>query len=127
MAYHYRTLDDRDVGRSTSGRRARDDAARIARETGQMVELVTPGETWRVLPPEVVSGYATIFDALLAMEMVPDPTMPRRLRARTVPFAEDGCLAWETFTQQMAHRINDCDPCDPFRGVLAKLRGYAVR
>ena len=47
-SYHYRTVDDRDLGQSTSGRRARDDAARIARETGQMVELVTPSETWRV-------------------------------------------------------------------------------
>lgn len=46
--YHYRTVDDRDRGQSTSGRRARDDAARIARETGQIVELVTPAETWRV-------------------------------------------------------------------------------
>jgi hypothetical protein len=67
-----------------------------------------------------------VFDAFLGLEMVHDPAAGQR-RPHIVPFSADGRLAWEAFTQAMANRTNALDGSDPFRGVLSKLRTYAVR
>ena len=49
--YHYATLDGRETGVSTSRARARQNAAAIARRTGNTVRLIDPERgSWLIVP-----------------------------------------------------------------------------
>lgn len=86
-------------------------------------------ETWRTIPVEVEQGYCDVFLNLLAMEMIAEPHTPTTVRHRPyfIKLSRSGRAAWEEFTGDIAVRMNSLDSFDPFKGVLSKLKGYAVR
>jgi hypothetical protein len=88
--------------------------------------LPAEGETWRTVSPEVRDGYENVVRALLVLRMVRD-SGARHDRPFFDRFDDEAKSAWESFTTAIAHRINDLPPADPYRGVLAKLKHYAVR
>ncbi|QDU20736.1 DUF3987 domain-containing protein [Urbifossiella limnaea] len=85
-------------------------------------------ESWRTVTPDQEAGYADVVFDLLGLELVPDgPAADPEYRPHFVRLSHDGQLAWEEFTEMNSARTNALDEADPFRGVLAKLRGYCAR
>lgn len=83
------------------------------------------GETWDVVSDELKGGYEWVFDRLLAEPMARDEdghAGPHLIRPD-----DSARRVWERFTAEIAGRKNALDQFDPYRGVLAKLQGYALR
>lgn len=88
--------------------------------------LPAVGETWAEVPAELADGYARLVGRLLELDLVagkggdePHPLL--------VGFDAGGREAWQALAGELAEATNAHDFDDPFRGVLHKLRGYALR
>lgn len=87
------------------------------------------GETWDEVSDVLKEGYCEVVLDLLRLEMVAESDGPDRetLRPYIVPLSPEARKVWEQFTQAIAKAMNSLERFDPFRGVLAKLRGYGAR
>jgi hypothetical protein len=86
------------------------------------------GELWHEVPDDIVDGHSNVLTGLLAMNMVEETVgMETRQRPYAVLMADDAKERYTHFTQAIAAAKNALDPADHYRGVLAKLQGYACR
>jgi hypothetical protein len=86
------------------------------------------GERWHEVSDELVDGYANVMTALMGLEMVTEVVgTETRTRPYIVGMGDDAKDAYQQFTQAIADRTNTLDPCDHYRGVLSKLKGYGCR
>jgi hypothetical protein len=91
--------------------------------------LPAVGETWAVVPEDLEAGYCEVFLDLLGLDMVPATEGGEVVGHRPyfVSFDDGACRAWEVFAETVAARKNSLDRDDHYRGVLSKLKHYAVR
>ncbi|MBP3954841.1 DUF3987 domain-containing protein [Gemmata sp. G18] len=85
-------------------------------------------ESWATVPEPLARGYAEVLEALLALELVPVEGAPAGTwRPYYARFDGAARSAWQAFTRDVAARANALAPGDAYRGVLSKLKHYAVR
>ncbi len=86
------------------------------------------GELWHEVPDDITNGYAQVLTGLLALNMVEETVgMETRQRPYAVLMGDDAKERYTHFSQTIATAKNALDPSDHYRGVLAKLQGYACR
>jgi hypothetical protein len=87
------------------------------------------GETWDTVSEELETGYAAVYEKLLAREMVAVETDGEAVGERPyyVPFDGEAVQEWERFTGEIAARANALDAEDPYVGVLSKFRHHGLR
>jgi hypothetical protein len=86
-------------------------------------------ETWAVVPEELEREYTAVVQALLNLEMVEveEPGRDVTHRPYFVRFNPAAKSAWSDFTRDIAARVNALPKSDAYRGVLSKLKHYALR